>query len=585
MGKCQTEGKIRVLIQTAPAICAARTSLSDDAQVALYNLNKWWTFVSVHEDGKEPGDEAENLIFQSKKMAYDVVEGDSGAPCMRPHWLVRLRLGDLRSILTHIDERFLDPNVTTFSLNPGSQLHFLFDRNVTDEKTGRGKGHVGWEPDGLWAGYEPQRAWKLPEIPSLHLASASYDDYPFFDHVCMVSPTGNLEISSPLLDDAVSHLVRKAGGPEGRREVKIVLCNERSLAGGFISISALSVRVRNLDCTSIPDIEELVRELPTLPVDSLIHHVPSSSGTDKLNAAPQGDTYIPTALQGDTMLETLIKANSSLPLIIRAISADKELLSDLLQNPKRGLPFFLPESMTLPLIRGRNKLPSLPVFSEKIWETITVSEILHQCQYRGIGEGTAYPYVNHPLKVAMFIAAYYGDDEDSIQAALLHDVLEDTPSTPIDLTQYKDRKGERLISDSVIRLIGELTDSGYPGNREERHKMKVERLSTQASVRARNIKMADILSNALVILDKKPGDCSFPALWVRESKDILDNIVPYPSYSALEDMAVFSFPLYEFTKKVVDAVGEVVSQNQFLSVWQEVVEDNWWRSRGRETSS
>ena len=62
----------------------------------------------------------------------------------------------------------------------------------------------------------------------------------------------------------------------------------------------------------------------------------------------------------------------------------------------------------------------------------------HKGQCRVSGE----PYISHPIAVAMILADL-GMDDECIQAALLHDVVEDTE---IPLEQISDRKSTRLNS-------------------------------------------------------------------------------------------------------------------------------------------
>ena len=50
----------------------------------------------------------------------------------------------------------------------------------------------------------------------------------------------------------------------------------------------------------------------------------------------------------------------------------------------------------------------------------------HGDQRRKSGE----PYITHPLAVAQIVAEELHLDSESIEAALLHDVIEDTPALP-----------------------------------------------------------------------------------------------------------------------------------------------------------
>lgn len=59
-----------------------------------------------------------------------------------------------------------------------------------------------------------------------------------------------------------------------------------------------------------------------------------------------------------------------------------------------------------------------------------------------VRKGTSTPYITHPMEVAS-IAASITDDEDVLAAAVLHDVVEDTPYTIEDI---RERFGERVAS-------------------------------------------------------------------------------------------------------------------------------------------
>lgn len=67
---------------------------------------------------------------------------------------------------------------------------------------------------------------------------------------------------------------------------------------------------------------------------------------------------------------------------------------------------------------------------EQIHQAYLHAERAHEGQVRRTGE----PYITHPLAVAS-IVAYMNLDHYSIMCALLHDVLEDTPTTKSDLAQ------------------------------------------------------------------------------------------------------------------------------------------------------
>ena len=51
----------------------------------------------------------------------------------------------------------------------------------------------------------------------------------------------------------------------------------------------------------------------------------------------------------------------------------------------------------------------------------------HQSQRRKNGD---IPYINHPIQVANFLAQAGIDDYDILSAAILHDTVEDTDTSP-----------------------------------------------------------------------------------------------------------------------------------------------------------
>lgn len=110
---------------------------------------------------------------------------------------------------------------------------------------------------------------------------------------------------------------------------------------------------------------------------------------------------------------------------------------------KKIQPFLLPvdkeNSRLSQLIKAY--LPKKEV--HKVWEAYRFSEKAHSGQKRRSGED----YISHPVSVAC-IAARFHLDSQSIQAALLHDVVEDTESTE---TEIESKFGKQ-VSTLVIGL-------------------------------------------------------------------------------------------------------------------------------------
>jgi guanosine-3',5'-bis(diphosphate) 3'-pyrophosphohydrolase len=105
------------------------------------------------------------------------------------------------------------------------------------------------------------------------------------------------------------------------------------------------------------------------------------------------------------------------------------------------------------------------------------------------------PYINHLLEVAHLIAET-GDPADTnmIIAALLHDVVEDTP-TPL-------AEVEQRFGSDVAALVAEVTDDkSLP--KERRKELQVQK-APHKSPRAQMIKLADKISNLRSILSAPP---------------------------------------------------------------------------------
>ena len=77
---------------------------------------------------------------------------------------------------------------------------------------------------------------------------------------------------------------------------------------------------------------------------------------------------------------------------------------------------------------------------ELVWEAYRYSDKAHLGQKRIGGEA----YISHPVSVAC-IASEFHLDAASIQAALLHDVVEDTPSTSDDIEQKFGSQVAKLV--------------------------------------------------------------------------------------------------------------------------------------------
>lgn len=123
------------------------------------------------------------------------------------------------------------------------------------------------------------------------------------------------------------------------------------------------------------------------------------------------------------------------------------------------------------------------------------------------------PYTAHLARVADAVARVTTDAE-TIAAAWLHDVVEDTPTTLEDVA--------RVFGTGVAKLVAAMTDVDYAaGNRRQRKALDRARLAS-ADPRAQTIKYADILDNAP---DLSAHDPHFARVYVRECAALI-NVMP-----------------------------------------------------------
>jgi len=125
----------------------------------------------------------------------------------------------------------------------------------------------------------------------------------------------------------------------------------------------------------------------------------------------------------------------------------------------------------------------------------------HRDQRRKGAEAS--PYINHPIEVAELLARVGGiTDLVTLQAAILHDTLEDTQTTPVEL--------EAIFGPAVRQVVADLTDN------KQRPKAEHKRLeiahAPHLSARAKVVKLADKISNIRSIIHTPP------AAWSLERK-------------------------------------------------------------------
>lgn len=126
----------------------------------------------------------------------------------------------------------------------------------------------------------------------------------------------------------------------------------------------------------------------------------------------------------------------------------------------------------------------------------------------------ASPYINHPISVALLIAEIGGvTDEEILAAAILHDTLEDTETTPQEL--------EEKFGLRVRTLVEEVTDDRSL-HRQTRKRLQIEhagKLSQDAVL----IKLGDKIANVLDVTHSPPKN--WPLERKREYLDWAEDVI------------------------------------------------------------
>src|SRR5438477_3170245 len=165
---------------------------------------------------------------------------------------------------------------------------------------------------------------------------------------------------------------------------------------------------------------------------------------------------------------------------------------------------------------------------EQIEQAYEVARAAHSGQYRQSGE----PYITHPLAVAKILAEWHLDAQ-AMMAALLHDVVEDTPTTKSEIAKRFGKPVADLV-DGVSKIDRIEFASLQHAQAENFRKML---LAMARDVRVILIKLADRLHNMRTL------DAVEPEKQERIARETLDIYAPIANrlglialYYELEDL-------------------------------------------------
>ena len=169
----------------------------------------------------------------------------------------------------------------------------------------------------------------------------------------------------------------------------------------------------------------------------------------------------------------------------------------------------------------------------------------HGEQRRKSGE----PYITHPLAVAQIVAEELHLDSESIEAALLHDVIEDTDATYEDVT--------KLTSPTVADLVegvSKLTRIQYATKEDEQmENLRKMLIAMSKDIRVILIKISDRLHNMRTMEYQSP---------TKQKQKSLETMEIYAPIAHRLGMQRMKWELEDLSLKYLDPIGydEIVSK-------------------------
>ena len=194
-------------------------------------------------------------------------------------------------------------------------------------------------------------------------------------------------------------------------------------------------------------------------------------------------------------------------------------------------------------------------YSDRINHAFAFAAKHHDRQVR---KGTRLPYLTHPANVAVILTRY-GQDEETVVAGILHDVIEDCVREAFSRETLEQRIGDKFgseVLDTVLAVTYRLLDDdGVELSHDDRRDDYLERLAS-ANESARWVCAADKLHNASSILADLRRTIDPDTIWSRFSGGRESTIRWYRSvYDRLNEVG-FTGEIMGELESVVTALEE-----------------------------
>jgi (p)ppGpp synthase/HD superfamily hydrolase len=195
-------------------------------------------------------------------------------------------------------------------------------------------------------------------------------------------------------------------------------------------------------------------------------------------------------------------------------------------------------------------------YSDRINHAFAFAAKHHDRQVR---KGTRLPYLTHPANVAVILTRY-GQDEQTVVAGILHDVIEDCVRDGFTRDTLEQRIGDKFgseVLDTVLAVTERQADEeGIELSSEERKDDYLARLAA-ASERARWVCAADKIHNGSSIAADLRRTLDPDTVWSRFSAGRLGTVRWYRRvYERLRELG-FDAPIMEELRSVAEELEQL----------------------------
>ena len=172
-----------------------------------------------------------------------------------------------------------------------------------------------------------------------------------------------------------------------------------------------------------------------------------------------------------------------------------------------------------------------------------------------VRKGTKLPYLTHPANVAVILTRY-GQDEETVVAGILHDVVEDCVRDGFTQPMLEQRIGDKFgagVLETVLAVTYRRQDEdGIELSSSDKKSDYLERLAS-ASERARWVCAADKLHNASSIISDLDRTLESESIWRRFGGGRAVTVAWYRAvYDRLKEVG--------FTGEIMEELGRVTAE-------------------------